>query len=89
MEIFEERAQAAYDKMRQSKENGGKLKEYAKQIFEEPISLENEERVWDLIYLKASMAIDRFPETLEEDQEILIVKKLSFNEKNAILLRKK
>jgi hypothetical protein len=49
MEIYEERAQSAYEKMRHSQENGGSLKEYAKNIFEEPISLRNEERVWDLI----------------------------------------
>ena len=50
-------------------------------------------RVWELIDLKCRIALERFPLSLDEYTQILekdkVYNDLTFNERNAILFRKK
>lgn len=51
------------------------------------ISKRNERRVWIRIKAMAEEALARYPNTLEEDYEILKREDLSFNERNCTLFR--
>ena len=51
------------------------------------ISKRNERKVWERIKSMAQEALSRYPQTLEEDMEILQRENLTFNERNCTLFR--
>ena len=51
------------------------------------ISRNNEKRVWQAIKGMAAQGLARYPNTIEEDREILTRTDLTFNERNCTLFR--
>ena len=51
------------------------------------ISKQNERRVWERIKIMAEEYLSRYPNTLEEDMQILERDNLTFNERNCTLFR--
>jgi hypothetical protein len=69
------------------------LQKSSTQGYMEPISKRNELAVWDILTTKFEALINRFPTTLQEDEQLLKRDekdgKLTINEKNCISMRMK
>ena len=90
---LDELADKAYRRAVETMEKEEKsLKEYVGNIFEEPFDLLTESSAWYLILWTVEDALRMYPTTLQEDLEILEKDeqdpKLTYNEKNCILLRR-